>query len=422
MKISKSSRGSRLALASLLTLVVSCSSDVEPRQVKRDTTNASTTTGDNANGSSGSKPGVRTTTSSGESGNTNSPSSSSNTGSGNTTSTGNGSSNTGAQDQSGGMIGDGSSVAERTKASKDFFELTLAPKLESACIGCHVGPRVPDEQLAGPRGDEEVYVVEVMFERMTDGSSSTENAFYTRVSNVNNDHPGGDRCAIDQTICDDIIEFGQLWYEDDGSLAAGSGGFGFLNVDVIRAGYQGWINGWAYDAAQPDEQFMVEIYNGTIDAGTLLVSTLANGMATPLSGASIPPGHEFEVKIPDAMIASGIEMDIHAYAIVGGVPQLVGNIKETFYVPSAEGAAFFNANIAAAVQPNDCGGCHSAGRDLEGIFSSMVNPKPSNGGTATNNIFYQTIADIIDHSGGDVRGQGNIGNLIQQWWDIEFGP
>ncbi|NRA44589.1 MAG: hypothetical protein HRU09_06490 [Oligoflexales bacterium] len=425
MKIQSLSGFFRLTFASLLTAAVSCSSDAEPRQVKREP--ATINDGDGSSGS-GSKPGVRTTSGNGQSsGDTGSSSSGNNNSSNNNQSNGSSNNNNNNQQQ-GDMSGSGS-VEDRTKAAKDFFELTLGPQLEleaSGCKGCHIGPRVPDAQLDGPRGQEEIYVVEVMFERMTDGTSSTANAFYEKVSDSNGDHPGRDRCALNQDICDNIIAFGQLWYEDDGSLEAGAGGLGFLDVDKISAGYQGFINGWAYDAATPDEQFTVEIYNGNADAGTLLVTTEANGQATPLNGATIPPGHEFEVKIPDEMITSGLEMDIHVYALVGGQPVLVGNVKETFYVPSQAGIDFFNNNIAPLVQPNDCGGCHSAGRSLEGTFGSMVTPKPSNGGTATVNAFYLNITGTTNaeynpngHPPGNVAGQ--LGNLMQDWWDLEFG-
>ena len=418
-------------MISSLALLLSCSSDVEPREVKRETTNANATVDDEDGKSSGKKPGVRTNSNKSKPSSGDSDSSTTSNDSNSQAEEGtSGSNNQGEQN---GSTNTGASEADKTKAAKDYFELTLEPVLANSCIICHVGPRVPDDQLAGPRGDEEIYVVEVMFERMKEGTSSTANAFYDKVSNANSDHPGGDRCADDQSICDSIIKFGQLWYEDDGSAAPKDPEFGLLNETEVTAdsNYAGYISGWAFNSLQPDDQVTVEIYNGTDAAGTLLTTTIADGPATPLDGTMIPPGnHEFTVKIPDAMIDSGNEMDIHAYAVVNNDRILLGNVKETFY--AVQNADFFENNIAPLVEGNDCGGCHSAGRDLAGVFSSMVSPKPSNGGTAMKNKFYLNLANIVNgvndenlnpngHSGGNVCNQGNICNLLVQWWNLEFG-
>ncbi|MFK7828098.1 MAG: hypothetical protein AB8G05_28370 [Oligoflexales bacterium] len=380
---------------------------------------------DEESNSNSKKPGVRTTSKNGKSSD---DSDSSVNGNNSNQQSEDGSSNSNNQNEQNGSSNSGTSDADKSKASKEYFELTLAPLLENDCISCHVGPRVPNDQLAGPRGDEEIYVVEVMFERMTDGTSSTANAFYNRASNADNDHPGGDRCAVDQAICDSIIQFGQLWYEDDGSQAPKDPEFGLLNLAETASvsNYAGYISGWAFNSVQAADQVMVEIYNGTAAAGTLLVSTLADGPATPIDGTEIPAGnHEFSVKIPNEMIDNGNEMDINAYAVINGDRILIGNVKETYYAPQNE--EFFQNNIASIVEGNDCGGCHSAGRTLDGIYSSMVNPKPSNGGTATTNMFYLNLANVSmapnenGHAGGNVCNQGNICNLIQQWWDLEFG-
>lgn len=401
---------SQLNLVFLLTISVSCSSDVETREVKRDVDSNATV--EDGKGGSGNKPGVRTTKNDGSS----EDSKTSTSGGETETETGStGTGTTGSEDDMTGNQGSGASDAERMQAALTFFESNLETVLEAACISCHVGPRVEVAQ----RGTEGIYVAENMYELMVDGTSSSENPFYNMVSNRGDAHPGGDRCASSQNICDLIVEFGQFWYEDDGSVAPPDPEFGFLHVQAINgaSNFQGLISGWAFNSAQPDEQVMVEIFNGPMETGTLLVTDTANRQGL-LPGKTIPPGnHKFAVQIPAAMIDHGNEMDIYAYAVINGERMLIGNAKETYY--SLQDPDFFNQQVAGSVTAGSCGNCH-ASWTLQGVYETMVIPKPSNGGTATNNKFYLAITNANGHSGGN-QGAA-LANLLRQWWEAEFGP
>lgn len=406
----------RLAAVFLLLSCYSCSSNVEKREINREIkTNVSNESDEDAT----NRPSVRTTKSTNKIDDSKyTPKTTDIEKVGiNTTDSG----NTSPSDEESGL-----SDAQRKQAALAFFDSSLASVLESSCISCHVGPRVDVAQ----RGTEGIYVADNMYELMIEGSSSSDNSFYNKVNNkANSPHTGGDRCATNQNICDLIIAFGQIWYEDDGLVAPPEPEYGLLDLNAINGttNYQGVISGWAFNSVQPDEQVMVEIYSGPIDTGTLLVSDTANRAGIP-QGKTIPAGnHKFAVKIPDTMIDHGNEMDIYAYAVVNGDRILLGNAKETFYV--MQDANFFENEIAQAVTAGACGNCH-ADWSLEGVYETMVIPKPSDGGTATNNKFYLAISgspipDPIDptitrtHSGGN-RG-ADLSNLLRQWWELEFG-
>ena len=300
----------------------------------------------------------------------------------------------------------------------NYYNDTLSPLMRDSsnsdsCVSCHVGPRV----VVTNRGPEKVVSdYKYLVDELKKGSTSTNNALMNKLNN-SVAHGGGNRCLDPEASpCKEFIEWGKIFYQDSGKDEPGPPLTTF--GDIVNTDWDGTLYGYGINPADSSATVTVELYkDAPFDQGGVLVAEIvANQVGVD---GDTPGNHAFKFKIPDAQITSGTEMKIYGYSLIDGEkkPFLTAEIKETWYVPSAAGEAYFTNTVLPAL--NSCSGCHPQ-RTLRGAFGMLVDPKPSAGGSATNNFFNRKTGNQITHGGGNRCGGGSPCDVIAAWWNVEF--
>jgi len=171
--------------------------------------------------------------------------------------------------------------------------------------------------------------------------------------------------------------------------------------------------GLASDPGNPNMFLRVHFYiNGPYGSGSYIGSALANydnGLGNP---------HYFRFQIPNN-VTSGQPQLIYAYGHDPKFNRLLVGSPGTYIglIPKAQN--IFNENLASFVV-QACSNCHSW--DYQSLYyGPLTNPRPGQGGSATNNTF-------INKMNGGGHGGGRFCNSnsdfpcsdIQRWWQAEF--
>lgn len=300
----------------------------------------------------------------------------------------------------------------------NYFEQTISPLMKDStnpesCVSCHVGPRVEVVN----RGPEKVLSdYKYLLSELKNGTSSANNPLINKVKNTVA-HGGGNRCPDPEgSPCKEFIEWGKIFYEDSGKDDPTPPVTTFGNI--VNTDWDGTIYGYGISPSDSSAIITVELYkDAPFDQGGVLVGEIvANQIGVD---GDTPGNHAFKFKIPDGQINSGNEMKLYGYSIIDGEKKPFGTAeyKETWFVPSVAGEAYFTNTVLPAL--NSCSGCHPQ-RTLRGAFGMLVDPKPGAGGSAANNFFNRKTGNQITHGGGNRCGGGSPCDVIAAWWNIEF--
>jgi hypothetical protein len=189
------------------------------------------------------------------------------------------------------------------------------------------------------------------------------------------------------------------------------------NLQYVSSDGRAW--GYATDSVNKSSILKVLFYaNGPVGTGTYLgqVAAKENGVGTYA-------GHYFTFKVPPEL-ANGQPQKIYAYAHEAKAAYLISPSPLTFtsYTPKAE--AYFTANVWPYIA-NNCTRCHvgETWSYKNMYFGPLINPLPSNGGTATNNKIIKKMAGLEGHAGGTFCTNGVNADFcanVQNWWRAEF--
>lgn len=301
---------------------------------------------------------------------------------------------------------------------EEYFEkvvlevFALGTPENGSCDACHV--ERPFNPPSDP-GPTTIYDYEQVKNSILRGTPES-NPFVTTMLGTGHG-AGGDQCggSIENSPCKEVVAFGQKLVDAGESLPTqtvpglNANNYGELTLGDWNANMQGF----AVNPADATDYITVEFYNGPFDqGGTMLGSSTADRVGPDNFTEGF---HAFSFKIPDANLQDGQENTIHAYAVVGGVKHELGGspLKTFFYVPKAE--QYYTNNVLPNL--SNCLGCH-AERSYLGAMSILVSPKPSGGGTATNNVLYNKC-NGQNHGGGNVCN-GTLNQALQNWWAQEF--
>ena len=280
---------------------------------------------------------------------------------------------------------------------KKYFEETIFPLFTATCASCHADPRMNPPQ----RGPLTIFSYDTMRDLLTDGNSASDNRLARKVRNID-PHGGGNRCNAGPTgtPCQEMMEWWRL------ELGQDSG----LDGRISSVSIMGDVLGYAVDTRDETKTLTVRIM---VD-GQLAAETQAS---KPGPDGNYAGDHAFNVQLPPAL-RDGKERVVAAF--VGD--RVVGPMfKYTAYAPKDAGRAYFTATIAPALNAR-CARCHAI--QYETQYGALISPPPHKGGTATTNELIDYSAGANNHPGGNLCGNknGSPCNLLQTWWNMEFGP
>jgi hypothetical protein len=314
-------------------------------------------------------------------------------------------SNSGGSTSSGGGNSGNSGVSAQA-----YFTNTVLPEINRRCVACHA-PLFENPVIAAPLSIISYTAAKTL---LLDGNAQDDNSFYNKVSNRSG-HTGGNLC---DGSSDGICELVKTWWiKETGSTNSAV----TLSGEVLAISDSGRISGWAADPANPNDQFDIEFYiNGDNSSGTLIGSVFANQVGF---NGGVAGNHAFSYTIPD-QYKDGTSYLINAYLISGNAYIRLTGTPRTFtlYAPSAAGRDYFQTTVMPRLQDR-CVQCHVISHDQ--FFASLVSPKPSDGGTATNNEMVRMPLGAFNgksHPGGNICGNINSSPCleIQEWWRRQF--
>lgn len=182
------------------------------------------------------------------------------------------------------------------------------------------------------------------------------------------------------------------------------------SIDSISTSGQVW--GYALDPNNKSKSLRVYFYiDGPVGFGTFIGDTLAN-----IQSLGINAGHYYSFTLPP-QYADAKSRKLYAYGYAASTsfalsPTFLSYIS---YTPKAEN--IYNQGISNLVT-STCNRCHNWNfRDL--FYGALLSPTPAQGGSATNNKFYQKM---MGHGGGKFCNLSTDFPCsdIQAWWNAEF--
>lgn len=174
----------------------------------------------------------------------------------------------------------------------------------------------------------------------------------------------------------------------------------------------GSIWGYAYDPGNKTKSLRVYFYvDGPVGTGVLIGIALAN-----IQSLGPNAGHYYSFTIP-AQYADAKSRKIYAYGHAASSAFALAPTFFTYtaYTPKAE--MIYNQGINNLVT-GTCNKCHNWNfKDL--FYGALLSPTPSQGGSPTNNKFYQKM---MGHGGGKFCNAATDFPCsdIQTWWNAEF--
>lgn len=197
-----------------------------------------------------------------------------------------------------------------------------------------------------------------------------------------------------------------------GNPEIGSEFSGKVQGSVTTISTSGNIWGYALDPSNKNKSLRVYFYiDGPVGTGTLIGNALAN-----IQSLGANAGHYYSYNIPETY-ADGKAHKIYAYGYAASTSFALAPVSYSFtaYTPKAE--AIYNQGINNLVT-GTCNKCHSWNfKDL--FYGALLSPTPTQGGSPTNNKFYQKM---MGHSGGKFCTVSTDFPCsdIQAWWNAEF--
>jgi len=304
----------------------------------------------------------------------------------------------------------GGSGTSQGQSAAEYYNNTVLPEIESRCIACHA-PIVNNPVIVAPLSISSYASAKTL---LLDGSAQDNNSFYNKVSNRSG-HTGGNLCRGED---DDICELVKKWWV----METGSNNTAeTLSGEVLSISDAGRVSGWAADPDNPQDQFEIEFYiNGDSSSGTRIGTVYANQVGF---NGGVSGNHAFGFEIP-AQYRDGTSYLLNTYMISGNsYIRLAGSPRSfTLYSPSFEGRNYFQTEVMPRLNDR-CIQCHVISHDQ--FFSSLVTPKPIDGGSATNNEMVRMPLGAFNgksHPGGNICGNINSSPCreIQEWWRRQF--
>ena len=317
-----------------------------------------------------------------------------------------------------------------------FFRLKVAANFSKDCSSCHASTST----IKAPLSIYDYFKAKKM---LAAGASGASNEFIDRLTGVRA-HGGGKICDVgaENTICRDL----EGWYDIEvaqGTLNNFDSGVttttlpgqtttttttttlpgtpdprsaGISSVSIV-----GLVNGWAVDKQNLNRQVTVTLVVGGLlgQGGQVVGENIIANRAGP--DGNHPGDHRFEFQL-GAAIADGTQRTLYVYD--GNTLLLTTGFQFRAWAPSAEGRAFFEANVAGGLRAAGCGvgsGCHAF--TYESAFPYLLDPPPVAGATAAGALLVTRPSMTgTSHGGGRRCNDANSGvcAAIQQWWNLEF--
>lgn len=299
---------------------------------------------------------------------------------------------------------------------QQFFQDTVSPAFQNQCMTCHTEP-VNNPPLPGPLT---IFNYDQMKEKLLNGGAANNELIRKVQGQIS--HAGGNQCASNPTICQNL----QDWYAQEigqpTTPPAPTNGVSGM-VSIVSA--LGKVTGYAGNPGDPSETVYVNFYlDGPAGTGILL-----NNAPMPANQAGFNGGisgnHAFTYYIP-VLYRDGQNYQLYAYAVNednGEEVALQGSpYAFSAYVSSILGYNYY-VNTVKPLLDNRCSACHAFSYDQN--FSSLLTPSPNNGGTERNNEMINMPSGGnmgVSHPGGNLCGSKDNSPCveIQQWWQNEF--
>jgi hypothetical protein len=313
----------------------------------------------------------------------------------------------------------------------DFFNQTVLPNFQNACMVCHADPST-NPPLPGPLS---IFNYNSMRVKLLNGTSATDNELIRKMQNILG-HAGGNRCpnGATDTVCQVVVD----WYSQEQAPVNPTpptvpvptptptpppvnvnGVTGMISV----VSSTGKATGYAGDTTVPTKTLGVNFYlDGPSGAGILLNNAAIQANLSGFNGG-IAGAHAFTFYIP-ILYRDGVSHTLYVYADDGGIETELQGSPYTFtaYTSTIEGFNYYNGTVKPLLD-NRCSACHAFSYDQN--FSSLITPSPANGGTMTNNEMINMPSGGSmgrNHPGGNLCGSKDNSPCveIQMWWDLEF--
>ena len=297
--------------------------------------------------------------------------------------------------------GTGTDGSELTKRFTD----TVLPLIEEQCSSCHALPAEATSTAVGPLTIKDPVKVTAW---VKEGSSVTDNKFINKV-NGKSAHTGPSPCtSASNTLCQEFLRWSASARGEDETIA---------NAGILSSvTWNGYVTGYAYIESDPDKTVDVELVVN--DGAAISITADQPGFVNDVKG-----DHRFYTQLDAASYEHGEVAKISAFAVIGGTRTELSNspMEVTLYKPSAE--TYFNMNVAPNLTTCANAGCH----DAEGLWTyelaieRLADKTPDEGGTATDNTFFNRASGLGGHAGGNqCANVAGLCEAISAWWTEEF--
>lgn len=298
-----------------------------------------------------------------------------------------------------------SEPSESNKISgQEFFLQTVVPVF-NLCQRCHAAETIPVERDRGPIS---IFEYEPMLKMLN------ENKLLPMIRGTleGRAHPVNDPClaGLNSSPCKEVVRWWDHEFGDDPSKASERPLIDYGQIVSISS--SGLVTGWALNPRALTETVTVRL----MVEGNLIAQVEAN---LDTFDADAPGPHGFEYSLPPNL-KDGQRRQLIAQIIIDETLDLEGSPYSFASVPQNPlGKEFFDQNVNRLILAN-CG-CHGNSLDYEFAWEKLVNPIPTEGGSATNNRLYLKAAGQTNHAGGNACSNNGTCDAITQWWQQEFG-
>lgn len=299
--------------------------------------------------------------------------------------------------------------------AQNHFDTQVKIAFENNCMLCHTAP-VNNPALPGPLT---IFTYSEMLRMLNNGTSRDNNQLINKIRNIVS-HAGGNRCP--QGLTDTVCNMVRGWWDQEHPTVTPTPNPTNLPVGQITSvTNMGKVTGWAADPDSLTSAVTVNFYvDGPSGTGVQIGSTIAN-----LSGfnGGYSGNHAFQFFIP-VTYRDGTTRTLYAAISDNAMDVALSGspVSFTAYASTVEGFNYYENTLKPQLTSR-CASCHTIGYDQH--FSSLLNPPPVSGGTATNNEMINMPNGRHsgnNHPGGNICGtkDGVPCSLIQTWWNLEF--
>jgi hypothetical protein len=300
---------------------------------------------------------------------------------------------------------------ESQVSGKRFFEDEVVDAF-NICQRCHAPADVPVERDRGPMT---IFEYEPML-AMLDANTLLP---MIRSQLPNRDHPLNDPClaGLNSSPC---LEVAEWWVIEFGDDEAKQQDRPLLNSgEIVTVSADGMVTGWALDPRDLTRQVQVELAIDDPDFANPITVEANLDLPDNQSEGS----HGFQLQLPPAFL-DGQPHQLAARILLGdkteGLTQGAGRFLALPKPEAGSQQRDFFTNTVNPVFMTDCG-CHGNSFTYDFLWPRMLDPFPVDGGSATNNRVYEKASGGLGHSGGNLCNNSQACNVIEQWWQLEFG-